>query len=395
MKAELIKKRHRLYQIVEVGASSDFISRFYDFFSTFMLIANLVVSIMMTFNNMSSFCDSLLLIFEKITVAFFAFDYALRLITAKNAHFQCSEGTALFKYIFSFAGIIDLLSFLPYYLPFFFPTGVAVFRMFRVVRIFRLFRLNAYYDSINVITEVIKGKKQQLMSSVFIILVMMLASSLCMYSLENEAQPDVFTNAFSGLWWSVSTLLTVGYGDIYPITPVGKTFGIIITFLGVLMVAIPTGIISAGFVEQYSRLKQLGDLNAEQDLNFIRVPLSGKDSWINQKIMDLSLPKGMIIALVQRKSQMLIPRGDVVLEDGDTVILGAESIGNTQPLNIKEVMIGKSHAWNGVAIRDLDISRQTFILMIRRQDSTLVPNGNLVLYEGDEVILYTKKKLEG
>lgn len=394
VKAKLIKNRHRLYQIVEVGASSDFISRFYDFFSTFMLVANLIVSIMLTFNRMSDSFGLPLLIFEKITVAFFAFDYVMRLITAKNAYFQYSEGTALLKYIFSFAGIIDLLSFLPYYMPFFFPTGATVFRMFRVVRIFRLFRLNAYYDSINVITEVIKGKRQQLMSSVFIIFVMMLASSLCMYSLENEAQPEVFANAFSGLWWSVSTLLTVGYGDIYPITPIGKIFGIVITFLGVLLVAIPTGIISAGFVEQYSRLKQLGDLNAEQDLNFIRVPLNGKDSWINQKIMDLSLPKGMIIALIQRKSQMLIPRGDVVLEDGDTVILGAESIGNTQPLNIKEIIIGKNHAWNGVAIRDLDISRQTFILMIRRHDSTLVPNGNLVIYEGDEVILYTKKKLE-
>ena len=73
----------------------------------------------------------------------------------------------------------------------------------------------------------------------------MLASSLCMYSLEHEAQPEVFSNAFSGIWWAASTLLTVGYGDIYPITTLGKMFGIFITFLGVGMVAIPTGIISA------------------------------------------------------------------------------------------------------------------------------------------------------
>lgn len=393
MKTEWTKKRHRLYQIVEVGAASDFPSRFYDFFSTFILILNIAISIAMTY-SISDSCMITLRILEKITVVFFTLDYALRLITAKHAYFQYPEGTALLKYIFSFVGIIDLLSFLPYYLPFFIPSGAVVFRMFRVVRIFRLFRLNAYYDSINVITAVIRGKKQQLLSSVFIIFVMMLASSLCMYSLEHDAQPDVFSNAFSGLWWAVSTLLTVGYGDIYPITPLGKAFSLVITFLGVLLVAIPTGIISAGFVEQYSRLKQLGDLNAEQDLNFIRVSLKSKDSWIGKRIMDLSLPQGMIIALIQRKSQMLIPRGDVCLEEGDTVILGAESIGNTQPLNIKEVMIGKNHAWNGVAIRDLDISRQTFILMIRRHGSTHVPYGNMVLYEGDEVILYTKKKAE-
>lgn len=119
--------------------------------------------------------------------------------------------------------------------------------MLRIIRIFRLFRINAYYDSLNVITEVIVGKKQQLLSSVFIILILMISSSLCMYSLENKAQPEVFTNAFSGIWWAASTLLTVGYGDIYPVTTMGKIFGIFIAFLGVGMVAIPTGIISAGF----------------------------------------------------------------------------------------------------------------------------------------------------
>lgn len=160
------------------------------------------------------------------------------------------EWQAICKYLFSFSGLIDLLSFLPYYLPFFFPSGAVAFRIFRVVRIFRLFRINAYYDSLNVITQVLTSKAQQLLSSVFIILVLMTASSLCMYSLEHDAQPEVFSNAFSGIWWSVSTLLTVGYGDIYPITTMGKIFGIFITFLGMGMVAIPTGIIFAGFVDR-------------------------------------------------------------------------------------------------------------------------------------------------
>lgn len=81
---------------------------------------------------------------------------------------------------------MDLLSFLPYYMPFFFPSGAVAFRMFRVVRIFRLFRINAYYDSLNVITQVLTSKAQQLLSSVFIILVLMTTSSLCMYSLERS-----------------------------------------------------------------------------------------------------------------------------------------------------------------------------------------------------------------
>ena len=92
-----------------------------------------------------------------------------------------------------------------------------------------------------------------------------------MYSLEHEAQPEVFKNAFSGIWWSVSTLLTVGYGDIYPVTVLGKMFSIIITFLGVGMVAIPTGILSAGFVEQYSLIKKSTDYLMEKELKFIKL----------------------------------------------------------------------------------------------------------------------------
>ena len=84
----------------------------------------------------------------------------------------------------------------------------------------------------------------------------------------------MFSNAFSGIWWAVSTLLTVGYGDIYPITTLGKIFGILITFLGVGMVAIPTGIISAGFVDQYSRLKRISEYGTEADIHFIRIHLT-------------------------------------------------------------------------------------------------------------------------
>ena len=107
----------------------------------------------------------------------------------------------------------------------------------------------------------------------------MLGASLCMYGIEHDAQPDVFSNAFSGIWWAASTLLTVGYGDIYPVTTLGKVFGIVITFLGVGMVAIPTGIISAGFVEQYTRLSQMGTGDFEENVSFIRACVHEEDLW--------------------------------------------------------------------------------------------------------------------
>lgn len=273
------------------------------------------------------------------------------------------------------------------------PPGALAFCLIRVARILRLFRINAYYDSLNVIGEVVTGKAQQLLASLFIIFVLMLASSLAMYSIEHEAQPEVFKNAFSGMWWAVSTLLTVGYGDIYPITPLGKFLGIVITFLGVGMVAIPTGIISAGFVEQYSRAKRLTDIEREERLNFMRIELGKKDSWTGKTVQELNLPGKVIVAVIQRKSETIVPRGDVVLMPGDKLVLGAEALKDDRPVNLREITLMKNHDWNDTAIMDLDISRQTHIVMVQRNGKALVPNGSLVLREGDTVILYSKENL--
>ena len=265
------KLRYQVFRMVSVGVVDEPVNQAYDVISTIALIVNLVVMILNTFDNLSDRYGDLFTVLEHMTVFFFAVDYMLRVYTAKYLYPDSTPVRAIVKYVFSFAGIVDVLSFIPFYLPVFFPSGASVFRFFRVARIMRLFRINAYYDSLNVITEVISSKKQQLLSSVFIILVLMIASSLCMYSVENAAQPDVFKNAFSGIWWSASTLLTVGYGDIYPVTTMGKVLGIVISFLGVGMVAIPTGIISAGFVEQYSRLKRIGENSSEEDIRFIHL----------------------------------------------------------------------------------------------------------------------------
>ena len=262
--------------------------------------------------------------------------------------------------------------------------------MFRVARIFRLFRINAYYDSLNVITEVIASKSQQLISSVFLIAVLLLASSLCMYSLENVAQPHVFTNAFSGIWWAVSTLLTVGYGDIYPITTMGKVFSIIITCLGVGMVAIPTGIISAGFVDQYSRIKRMSEYVNTEDVHFIKVHLVAGDAWIGHPIRDVGFPRGTIVAVVKRGDRVIVPRGDTVLKEDDMLVLGAESFRKDEKIDLKEIVLLKHSRWVGERIRDLDISRQSIIIMVKRKGKVIIPNGNLVMQEGDHVIMYTQ-----
>jgi voltage-gated potassium channel len=382
--------RQKLFKIVSVGYLGDWPSVIYDVVGTIALVMNLTVAFLATFSELNARCGTVFDQIETVTVFFFAIDYILRLITSKCLFPDRSEGGAAVRYIFSFFGIIDLLSFLPFYLPFVFPTGAAAFRMFRVARIFRLFKINAYYDSLNVITEVIKNKAQQLLSSVFIIAVMMLASSLCMYSLEHEAQPDVFENAFSGIWWAASTLLTVGYGDIYPKTILGKIFGILLAFLGVGIVAIPTGIISAGFVEQYTKLKHMGDYSKSIDMHFIKVQLSMNDKWVDKKIRDIDLPHGAIIAMIQRQGNVIIPNGSIVLEAGDKIIIGAQAIKNDVPMHLKEVTLGDTHPWCDKFIKDLNFPRQTILLSIKRGSKSVVPKGQVKLRAGDTIVVISK-----
>lgn len=388
------KTRKRISDIIEVGSDIDKWSRVYDYVNVVAIVLNLTATIMYTFDDLRAQYGTWLLLVEQITIVFFAVDYILRIWTAKYVHKDLKEWHSIRKYVFSFNGVVDLLSFLPDFLPVFFPQGTVAFRMIRIVRIFRLFRINYYYDSLGVIAEVLKGKKQQLISSVFIILVLMLASSLCMYSLEHEAQPEVFSNAFSGIWWAASTLLTVGYGDIYPITMLGKIFGIIITFLGVGMVAIPTGIISAGFVDQYSTIKKRSTYGYEADMHFIKVLVEANDPWVGKRIADLNMPVGIIIAIIQRKEEIIVPRGDIILQEDDTIVLGAEPFDDHESIKLTEVVLRKENPWTNQRIRDLDISRHSIIVLVKRKNKALIPNGNMVLREWDRVFMYTKQYLK-
>ena len=403
MKIEMNKKRwyrrrKRLFEILEVGNDLDHASRAYDFFSAFVIVLNLVVSIMYTYENLRMEYGAWLVWVERITVATFAVDYILRIYTARFLYEDEEDMTdvkAAGKYMLSVMGIVDVLSWLPYFLPVFFPAGTVAFRMIRIMRIFRLFRIDAYYDSLHVITQVIYGKRQQLISSVVLILILMIGASLCMYNLEHEAQPEVFKNAFSGIWWAASTLLTIGYGDIYPVTMMGKTLGIIISFLGVGMVAIPTGIISAGFVDMYATIKRRNEYGYEADMHFVKIYIQDGDKWQGKRIADLAFPSGLIVAIIKRDDDIIIPRGDVVIQEDDMVVLGAVPYeeDTDEHINLKEVVLKKQNPWTGVKIKDLDISRQSVIVLVKRRNKSLIPNGNMTLEAGDRVFLYTKLHL--
>lgn len=243
--------RKRIFTIIQVGNLSDFPSRAYDISLVIAVAVNIFIAIFDTFPQADPY-EGIIWAVECMTVIFFAIDYVLRIITADYLYENLSPSKARLKFIFSWAGLVDLLSCLPFLV----ASGGGALRMFRIIRILRVFRIHHYADPLRVIGDVIKKKQGQLLSSIFIVFILMIASSLMMYNLEHEAQPEAFANAFSGFWWAANTLLTVGYGDIVPVTLAGKICGTLLTFLGVGMVAIPTGILSAGFMEQVSIVRE-------------------------------------------------------------------------------------------------------------------------------------------
>ena len=306
--------KKKVFNIIQIGDKSNPLSRLFDIFIAVVICANILVTFLQTFDELT-FLFPAFHIIEVITILIFCVEYILRIWTADYLYPDKSEFRSRLRFLISFDGIIDLLTILP----FFFLSGMVIFRMLRVARIFHLFRLNARYDSFNVITTVLYEKRNQIISSVFIVLILMLASSLCMYSVEHDSQPEVFRNAFSGIWWSMSTLLTVGYGDIYPITTLGRIMAICIAYLGVGAVAIPTGIISAGFVEQYQRKSSLSNVR-DADIHeiaeiFVDTRHAGKT------VEDMEEAEQVTIFLILREDLSILPQKDTMLKLNDIIVI--------------------------------------------------------------------------
>ena len=320
--ADVKKKtlKRRIFDIIQFGNKDDFISRSFDWFIVTIIILNILTVFLDTFEELVSL-RSIFRIIEAVTVAVFCVEYILRIWTADMLYPEKKGIKAQLRFLHSFDGIVDLLTILP----FFFLDGFIVFRMLRVVRILHLFRVNVHYDSFHVITSVLVEKKNQIFSSVFIIIVLMLASSLGIYSAEHEAQPEAFSNAFSGIWWSVSTLLTVGYGDIYPITVIGKIMAILIAFLGVGVVAIPTGIISAGFVEQYTK-KQYSDARFSDLSDVGEVLVDELSPFIGVSVMEANEKYNIRILVILRGELTVVPNEMLKIKKNDIIIVKTDKL---------------------------------------------------------------------
>lgn len=315
---EKMKLKEKIFNIIQIGDKSNRISRMFDIFITVTIVANILVTFLQTFDELA-FLTTVFKGVEYVTIFIFCVEYILRIWTAEYLYPDKSRGRSRLRFLVSFDGIVDLLTIVPV----FFLSGFVIFRMLRVARIFHLFRLNAKYDSFNVITTVLYEKRNQIISSVFIVLILMLASSLCMYSVEHDAQPTVFRNAFSGIWWSMSTLLTVGYGDIYPITPLGRVMAICIAYLGVGVVAIPTGIISAGFVEQYQRKSNISGLKNEDIKEIAEVFVDKK--YAGKTVQDMEEANQLTVFLILREDFSILPQKDTILRMNDIIVIRDEN----------------------------------------------------------------------
>ncbi len=250
----------RIFRIIEPTAQGHEAhwGRIVDATLVTMILASIAALFLGTFNLPSSIVTLLLWVEWGTTLAFTG-EYILRLWTSDLRLPHLSPGKARWQYVRSGLAIIDLLAILPFWLtmiPFIHTTSFMGLRILRLLRFLRLFKLNRYSDALRSICDVFRDKRHQLLASMMFVGVLIIIASMMMYAIEHEAQPSVFKNGFSAIWWAIVTLTTVGYGDIYPITTMGRLLGGIIALLGVGMVAIPTGILSAGFVEHLSKKRR-------------------------------------------------------------------------------------------------------------------------------------------
>ncbi len=247
--------KQKIYRLVEKGSHGSRINIVFDITIMILILLNVFALILDSIPSVENSIGHFLKIFEVISVIIFSVEYLLRIYVSDLTHPSSSRLKSILKFIFSPFGIVDLLAITPFYLPFLIKIDLRFLRILRLMRFFRILKINRYNSSINQIWSVIKEKKTELAITGFVSFLILFIASFLMYYVEGEVQPDKFSNILDSFWWAIATLTTVGYGDVYPITGTGKFISGIIAVLGIGLIALPTGIISAGFMERIGKNK--------------------------------------------------------------------------------------------------------------------------------------------
>ncbi|MDG2108317.1 MAG: ion transporter [Flavobacteriaceae bacterium] len=227
------------------------INRF-DIFIYVLIIANIIAMVLESHNFIQVQFSKFFYYFELISILIFSFEYIYRIVIS----YKESKWEGVKNYVFSFFGFIDLISILPFYVKQFVLLDGRFFRILRLFRLTRVFKLGRESKSLKLFIKALSAVKSELMFTLFLSIITILFSASAIYFLENKAQPEVFSSITASVWWATISLATVGYGDIVPITIWGKIFASIISLVGIGIVAIPTGIISASFVEEIINSKK-------------------------------------------------------------------------------------------------------------------------------------------
>ncbi|MEZ5041523.1 MAG: ion transporter [Saprospiraceae bacterium] len=249
--------KDKIFQVLDGGKKEKtLLNKRIDFLITALIIFSVFSIILESYAPLREQFGIFFFYFEFFTIMFFSLEYILRVWIADLKYPDMSRAAARWRFIRSPMGIVDLVAILPFYLPFLFTFDLRFIRILRVVRLLRVLKLKRHSKALNIIVQVFYDKRSELSITLFVTFILLLISSSIMYNLENEAQPDKFPDIISTFWWAIATLTTVGYGDVYPITPWGKFVGGIIALLGIGMVALPTGIISAAFIDELDEGKK-------------------------------------------------------------------------------------------------------------------------------------------
>ena len=229
-------------------------SKFTHYFVLFFILISIASIIFSSFEEMVPYQTALLGI-TYLSSFIFLIEYAIRIFSAPARQPGISTLKARLKYIFSFYGFVDFVAILPFLLVYLY-WNTAVMQAIILPYIFIIFKLIRYSRSFRLIGDVLAAVKEELITAYTACGIMVCFSAILMYYLERNAQPEAFQNIGDGLWWSIVAFTTVGYGDIYPITPIGKILSSIISMIGIAMIAIPTGIISSAFMNKMQKKKK-------------------------------------------------------------------------------------------------------------------------------------------
>jgi voltage-gated potassium channel len=239
---------------LDEGDADDKPSLWCDRLITLVILLSVTAIILESVDSIGSVYGAQFAMFEALSVAFFTLEFMLRLWSNGSRHSQ-SDWKGRKDYIFSFHGLVDIISILPFYLQAIFPG--ADLRVLRILRLTRLLKLSHYSTAIEDLASAIYAERRSFGAVVYLLAIAIVASSTLMYYAEAAVQPEKLASIPHAIYWSVITLTTVGYGDISPITPVGKAIAIVTAFLGIATLAIFSGIVATSFANQLAKKKVL------------------------------------------------------------------------------------------------------------------------------------------